>query len=122
MSELETLEAEAKLVRSRRDNFRHHAQALRNKAQKATAQANDIDTKADKETIYLGVLEAKLAEMRAVSALPAKPPRPRCEPPCGKRKYDSASAAREGTKTNGHRMRVYWADDCRCWHAAKVTT
>lgn len=120
MSELETLEAEAKLVRSRRDNFKHHAEALREKARKAAAQAVEIDAKADQETVYLSFLESRLAESRAIPPPTAKKPKLRCDPPCGKQKYKSERAAREGTKSNDHRMRVYWSPNCRCYHTTKV--
>jgi len=120
MSDLETLEEEARLVRSRHASFRNHVKALREKAAKAAQQAIEIEAKADKEEIYLQFLETQIASARSIASPEIlKAAKPRCEPPCGKRRYKSEKAAKQDNKTNNLRVRIYWSEACCCFHATK---
>lgn len=40
-------------------------------------------------------------------------------PPCSKRAYPSAHAARLANATNPHRLRAYFCEACRGWHVTK---
>lgn len=39
---------------------------------------------------------------------------------CGKRCHVSKRDAMQANRTNGHRLRAYWSNECRAWHVAKV--
>lgn len=43
----------------------------------------------------------------------------RCPKPCGKARYTSERAAKLGWVAHGKRMRAYWSEHCKCWHATK---
>jgi hypothetical protein len=117
-----TLKADADLARSRLSSFRRHAEALRNKASRLLGQASELSLRADRESLWLDHLEALLQAERdqhhAELAKP-KPAKDRCPAPCGKQRHANKDSARRANRTNGHRMRVYYSTECRCWHITK---
>lgn len=36
---------------------------------------------------------------------------------CEKRRFPSAHAVRKANASNGKRIRCYWCQECRAWHA-----